>query len=88
MGKVNIRDKSGKLYSLNGALFLELCSGDGKLQAIMHIDDGPMTKVKIAYPGDAEFARYKKIFGKEEGKLIGVNLSWADRKKLKWQAEA
>lgn len=85
MGVVNIRDTKGKLYSLKGALFVELCDSDGNLVAVMSLEDKGMTKVKVAYPGDVEFARYKRIFAKQEGALLAVNTSWQERKKAKWQ---
>jgi hypothetical protein len=85
MGNINIRDKDGRVFRLKGALCIEICDSEDALLAVMTLDDKGMQRVRIAYPGDVEFARYKRIFAKQEGKLIAVGTSWKERKKAKWQ---
>lgn len=85
MGNINIRDNEGRVFRLKGALCIEICDSEDALLAVMTLDDKGMQRVRIAYPGDVEFARYKRIFAKQEGKLIAVGTSWKERKKAKWQ---
>ena len=87
MGNVNIRDKEGRLYRLKGALCLEICDSEDSLLAVLLLEDNSMSRVKLVYPGDVEFARYKRIFSKKEGKLVAVNTSRTERKKAKWQEQ-
>jgi hypothetical protein len=87
MGNVNIRDKEGRLYRLKGALCLEICDSEDSLLAVLLLEDGGMSRVKLVYPGDVEFARYKRIFAKKEGRLVAVNSDRTERKKAKWQEQ-
>jgi hypothetical protein len=85
MGNINIRDNEGRVFRLKGALCIEICDSEDALLAVMTLEDRGMQRVKLVYPGDVEFARYKRIFAKQEGKLVAVRTNWQERKKAKWQ---
>lgn len=85
MGNINIRDNEGRVFRLKGALCIEICDSEDALLAVMTLEDRGMQRVKLVYPGDVEFARYKRIFAKKEGQLVAVRTNWQERKKAKWQ---
>lgn len=84
MGRVGVRTKDGKLHVVKDTVVVELQGDDGSLIALIYMD-AATSRAKLAFPGDKEFARYKRLFSKQEGKIVAVNMDRNDRKRQNWQ---
>lgn len=70
--------KTGKLYVVPDAAFVELCTADGTLAAVVRLSpDGQ--EADILTPGDAAFARYTACFKRTAAKVH--TLTWRQRQK-------
>lgn len=72
MSKIKVRLKSGKLYNVKEAAFIEICNDEGKLAALVYpSDDG---SVNVCEYGDPPFMRYLTSYKKEGIRTIPVKV--------------
>lgn len=60
MSKIKVRSRTGKVYRVKDAAFIEVCNDEDKLACLIYMT--PEGMVNICQQGDAEFSRYLSMY--------------------------
>lgn len=81
MSLIKLRSsKTGKLYNVNDASFVELCDDAGKLLGVVLVNES-MRLVELLRPGDSAFKRYVNAYKREYGQVKDIDVTWLERKR-------
>lgn len=72
MAKIKVRLKSGKLYNVKEAAFVEICNDENDLAALVYATDDGI--VHICKDGDPEFSTYLRSYKMKGLRMVKVKV--------------
>lgn len=70
MSCIKLRTKSGKLFNVKDAAFIEFCDTLGNVASVAYITEKGV--VHYTFPGEEKFERYVRMYNRPVSKVVDL----------------